>query len=154
MTTRIIRTPGEIDGLARLLHSRKLPVTVTIAAGADRSHSQNALAHMWYSEIARDLADRTAAEVRAYCKLHHGVRMMHAESEPFREAWDRLIRGRFGYPEKLELMLPPHDYPVTRLMGVKQMQRYLDAIHAEFSAQGVRLTDPEMLKYRDEGNEK
>jgi len=44
-------------------------------------------------------------------------------------------------------MLPPHDYPVSRIMSVKQMTRYLYAIHAEFTAQGVRLSDPEMQKY-------
>jgi hypothetical protein len=44
-------------------------------------------------------------------------------------------------------MLPPHDYPVTRLMTVKQMTRFMDAVHDDLAGQGVRLTDPEAMKY-------
>jgi hypothetical protein len=147
MTTRIIRHESEIDGLVRLLKSRKLPVTVNVTAGADRTGEQNALAFRWYQDAARDLGDRTASDVRAHCKLFHGVRLLHAENEAFRTSWDRLIKARFSIPEKLELMVPPHDYPVTRLMTVKQMTAFLDAVHAELSGMGVRLTDPEALKY-------
>ena len=150
MTTRILRTEGDIEALRLLLRARKLPLTVHITAGADRTGQQNALAFAWYLDIANQLGDRTAADARAHCKLYHGVRMLHTESEPFRMAWDRLIKGRFTLEEKLELMLPPHDYPVTRLMTVKQMTAYLDGISREFTAQGVRLTDPEALKYQSE----
>lgn len=150
MTTRAIKTPGDIDGLARLLHSRKLPLTVTVTAGVDRSGKQNALAFQWFGDIAQQLGDRTVADVRAHCKLYHGVKMLHAENDAFRMAWDRLIKARFTLEEKLELMLPPHDYPVTRLMTTRQMTAYLDSIHAEFSGLGVRLTDPEALKYQGE----
>jgi hypothetical protein len=147
MTTRTIRTDGEIDGLARLLRSRKLPLTVHITQGEDRSGQQNALAFRWYSEAAAQLGDRTTADVRAYCKLHHGVKILHSEDEAFRAQWDRLIRSRFTYSEKLELMLPPHDYPVTRLMTVKQMTRFMDAVHDDLAGQGVRLTDPGAMMY-------
>jgi len=129
------------------MKSRALPMTIHITQGDDRSGQQNALAFKWYQEAAAQLGDRSASDVRAHCKLYHGVRMLHAENDEFREKWDRLIKARFTIPEKLELMLPPHDYPVSRIMSVKQMTRYLDAIHAEFTAQGVRLSDPEMQKY-------
>ena len=147
MTTRIIRTNDEIDGLARLLRSRKLPITVHITAGEDRSSQQNALAFKWYAEAAAQLGDRTASDVRAHCKLWHGVKMLHAENEAFRASWDRLIKSRFTIEEKLELMVPPHDYPVTRLMSVKQMSRYMDEVHRELLGLGVALTDPEAAKY-------
>ena len=147
MATRIIRDQSEIDGLSRLLMARKLPVTVAITAGEDRSGRQNALAFQWYKDAARDLGDRTASDVRAHCKLFHGVRLLHAENEAFRASWDRLIKARFSITEKLELMVPPHDYPVTRLMTVKQMTAFLNDVHAELSGMGVRLTDPEALKY-------
>jgi len=150
MVTRILREAGHIEALANLLRARSLPMTVHITAGADRTGAQNALAFAWYVDVARDLGDRTAAEVRAHCKLYHGVRILHTESEPFRESWNRLIKDRFTIEEKLELMLPPHDYPVTRLMRVKQMTAYLDGISREFSAQGVRLTDPDALRYQSE----
>ena len=149
MTTRIIRTHDEIDGLARLMKSRALPMAVHITAGEDRTGQQNALAFRWYQEAADQLGDRSTSDVRAHCKLEHGVKMLHAENPDFREQWDRLIRDRFTYEEKLLLMLPPHDYPVSRLMNVKQMSRFMDAIHAEYAGMGVRLTDPEMRKYGD-----
>jgi protein tyrosine/serine phosphatase len=147
MVTRVIRTQSDIDGLSRLLAARKLPVTIHIAAGEDRTGAQNALAFRWYNDAATQLGDRSAADVRGHCKLYHGVRMLHSENDVFRAQWDRLIKDRFTVEEKLELMLPPHDYPVTRLMSAKQMTRYMDAIHAEFTAMGVRLTDPESLKW-------
>jgi hypothetical protein len=150
VVTRVLREPIHIEALANLLRARKLPMTVHISAGADRTGQQNALAFAWYLDIARDLGDRTASDVRAHCKLYHGVKLLHTENEPFREAWNRLIKDRFTLEEKLELMLPPHDYPVTRLMRVKQMTAYLDGISREFSAQGVRLTDPEALRYQQE----
>lgn len=150
MVTRVLREPAHIEALANLLRARKLPMTVHIAAGADRTGQQNALSFAWYADIARDLGDRTAADARAHCKLYHGVRMLHTENEPFRMSWDRLIKDRFTLEEKLELMLPPHDYPVSRLMTVRQMTAYLDGISREFTAQGVRLTDPEALKYQSE----
>lgn len=147
MTTRIICSHDEVDGLARLLKARALPVTIHITAGEDRTGQQNALAFRWFAEVADQLGDRAAADVRAHCKLHHGVGMLHVENDDFRAQWDRLIRDRFTYEEKLALMLPPHDYPVSRLMTVKQMSRWMDAVHAEFAGMGVRLTDPEMRKY-------
>jgi len=149
MTTRIIRSHDEVDGLARLLKARALPVTIRITAGEDRTGQQNALAFRWFAEVADQLGDRAAADVRAHCKLHHGVGMLHVENDDFREQWDRLIRDRFTYEEKLALMLPPHDYPVSRLMNVKQISRWMDAVHAEYAGMGVRLTDPEMRKYGD-----
>ena len=147
MVTRVIRKPFEIEGLARLLGSRQLPVTVTITAGEDRTGQQNALSHKWYAEAAQQLGDRTASDVRAHCKLWHGVKMLHAENEAFRLAWNRLIKDRFTIEEKLELMVPPHDYPVTRMMNVKQMSRFMDECHRDLTGLGVVLTDPEAVKY-------
>jgi hypothetical protein len=147
MTTRTLHNRHDIDGLSRLLAQRKLPVTVTITQGVDRTEQQNKLSFTWYREVSEQLGDRSASDVRAHCKLYIGVKMLHTENADFRAQWDRLIKDRFTIEEKLELMLPPHDYPVSRLMNVKQMTRYMDAIHAEFTAQGCRLTDPEARKY-------
>jgi hypothetical protein len=147
MTTRVIRNTSEIDGLARLLGSRQLPVTVRITAGEDRTGQQNALSFKWYAEAAQQLGDRTASDVRAHCKLWHGVKMLHAENDAFRTAWNRLIKDRFSIEEKLELMVPPHDYPVTRLMTIKQMSRFMDECHRDLTSLGVVLTDPEAQRY-------
>jgi hypothetical protein len=55
VTTRIIRTHGDVAGLATFLGGRKLPVTVTITAGAKRSDAQNRLLHACLSEISKQV---------------------------------------------------------------------------------------------------
>ena len=143
MTSQTITTPEQLDSLHVLLSNLKLPITVSWTKGKDRSEQQNALAFKWYGEIAAQMGDRDASQVRAHCKLYHGVKMLVTENDAFRDAWYRLIKDRFTLEEKLELMLEPHDYPVTRIMKVSQMTRYLDAIIAEFQPMGVTLTMPE-----------
>lgn len=138
---RVLRTPSDVDALASLLRSRKLPVTVSVSAGANRSNDQNRLQRKWCAEVAEQLADRTAEEVRGEAKLRFGVPILRAENEAFAEKYDRLIKPR-PYEEKLELMMEPLDFPVTRLMTTRQLTAYLDAFHAHYVAQGVRLTVP------------
>jgi len=65
MTTRIIRDGGDILGLAKFLHTRKLPLTITIMAGAKRSDAQNRLIQKWNQEITGQRGDVTFEEVRA-----------------------------------------------------------------------------------------
>ena len=142
MTTRIIRTDEDLQALTALLSARKRPFTVQITTGANRSIEQNALAFLWYREIAEQMGDRTATEVRAHCKLHHGVKMLVTENGAFRAAWHARFL-RWDYEAKLELMVEPLDLPVTRLMTTKQLTQYLDAIADEFTRQGVVLTQPE-----------
>lgn len=142
MVTRVIHTPLDIQSLAGLLKARKLPVTVSIASGVRRSNEQNHLQRMWCNEIAEQLGDRTAEEVRGDGKLRFGVPILRAENEAFREKYDRLIKPR-PYAEKLELMMEPIDFPVTRLMTKKQKTAYLDQFAAFYASQGVQLTIPE-----------
>jgi hypothetical protein len=134
MVTRTIRSPFDIAALAKLLGARKLPCTVSIADGR--------LQRKWCSEIAEQLGDRTAEEIRGDGKLRFGVPILRAENPAFAEKYDRLIKPR-PYAEKLELMMEPLDFPVTRLMTTKQKTAYLDAFAAFYAAQGVRLTIPE-----------
>lgn len=149
-TKHAIHTTGDLMKFLGFLKVQELPITVSVRAGVDRSISQNALAHKWFNEIATWLGDRDASEVRAYCKLNHGVKMLVTEDEEFRDKWHNMVKDRFNYEEKLALMLEPFDFPVTRLMSVKQMTRFMDAIYREFSAQGVPLTVPDDLKYAEE----
>lgn len=149
LAARFVVHDGE--GMARLLYhigNMPHPFIATIKAGEEsRRDAQNRLSHRWYADVARQLDGWTVDEARAYSKLRFGVAMLRREEEAFREQWDRLIRDRFTVQEKLDLMLPPTDYPVTRLMTVRQMNAYMDAIHRHWSEHGVRLTDPEALKY-------
>ena len=124
------------------------PFTVTVKEGEEtRRARQNRLAFQWYKDIAQQIEDHTVEEARAISKLHCGVQLLVNQEEDFREQWQRLIRDRFTYEEKLELMLDPHDYPVTRIMSVKQMTGYLDRMQRYWAPRGVVLTVPEALKY-------
>ena len=40
------------------------------------------------------------------------------------------------------MMQEPLDFPITRLMTVKQQTEYLDGVHRHFSDKGIILTDP------------
>lgn len=106
-----------------------------------RSADQNRLMWMWLSE-AEQHGDQTAEEYRCYVKLHIGVPLLRSESDHFRERYDAVVKG-LDYATKLELMGEPFDFPVTRLMSVQQMSRFLEAMRADLVAQGIPLTTPE-----------
>jgi len=149
MATRVLRSPDDIDALARLIGARtKYPLTVTITQGDPRRDKQNRLAQRWFTDVSRQLGDRTHENVRAYCKLHFGVPILRAENEAFRLSYDRTMRP-LDYETKLEAM--EHlDLPVTRLMTVKQMTAFMDEMQRHWCGMGFRLTDPEALKYEEE----
>lgn len=148
MPTKIIREAGHVDALAAMLRGRKLPLTVTWTQGAPRTHAQNRLAQRWFTDIALQLGDETHEDVRATCKLTIGVPILRAENEAFRVSYDRTIGG-LTYEDKIAA-IKAFDLPVTRLMTVKQMTAFMDQMTRTWSAQGVRLTDPEALKYEAE----
>jgi hypothetical protein len=148
MPTKIIREPIHVEALASMLRGRKLPITVTWTQGAPRSTAQNRLAQRWFTDIATQLGDQTHEDVRAECKLHFGVPILRAENEAFRLSYDRVLKA-LPYEEKLAA-IKAFDLPVTRLMNVKQMTAFMDEMQRHWSAQGVRLTDPEALKYEQE----
>lgn len=148
MTSRSVETDIQRAMLIRLIEARTLPFTVEIVDGRRRSSEQNRLQRQWINEIAEQLGDRTPEEVRAECKLRFGVPILRAESEIFRKKYDRLIKS-MPYETKLELMAEPMDFPITRLMNVKQKTQYLDAIQRHYAEQGVVLTQPESQALAD-----
>lgn len=148
MPTKIIRDPIHVESLANLLRGRKLPITVTWTQGAPRSTAQNRLAQRWFTDIATQLGDQTHEDVRADCKLRFGVPILRAENEAFRLSYDRVIKD-LPYEDKLDA-IKAFDLPVTRLMTAKQMTAFMDEMQRNWTAQGVRLTDPEALKYEQE----
>lgn len=148
MPTKIIREPIHVEALANMLRGRKLPITVTWTQGAPRSTAQNRLAQRWFTDIATQLGDQTHEDVRAECKLRFGVPILRAENEAFRISYDRVIKA-LPYEQKLDA-IKAFDMPVTRLMTVKQMTAFMDEMQRHWTAQGVRLTDPEALKYEQE----
>lgn len=145
MTTRSIRNPEDLERAVQIMRCRKMPYTVTLTNGIHRSTQQNRLQRQWLNEIAEQLGDTTPEAVRGECKLRHGVPILRAENEAFCEKYDRLIKPR-PYEEKVELMMEPLDFPVTRIMTVDQHRRYLDAISQYYTAQGIILTDPDAME--------
>lgn len=141
MPLRSIETESDRAGLVRFIEGQKLPFTADIESGRKRSTDQNRLYWQWMNDIARDLPEDDAEGWRAYCKLHHGVPILRAASEKFRDAYDTDIRP-LPYELKIKLMRAPLDFGVTREMKAKQMTAFLDAVWTEFSAKGVKLTDP------------
>lgn len=112
-----------------------------------RSIEQNKTQRLWCKEASQQ-GDQTAEEYRAFCKLHFGVPILRRDDEDFREVYDRLIRPR-DYAEKLELMMEPIDFQVTRLMTTKQKAEYLTAMYQHFTGLGFRLTEPGLQGYEN-----
>ena len=137
---------GFLNFAARIVAAGKFPVTVAVTAGEPtRRDAQNKLAQRWFTDIARHFGDVTHEDVRADCKLRFGVPIMRRDSEPFRASYDPIMKHQ-TYEAKVAA-IKAWDLPVTRLMGVKQMTEFMDAVQREFLPQGVRLTDPEAMKY-------
>lgn len=111
--------------------------------GDERTNPQNRLQQLWHSEAANQLRDESAEEKRAYCKLHFGVPILRND-EAFRASYDRVIKP-MDYQTKLALMAEPFDFPVTRLMTVKQKKQFLDAVFDHYTGLGVSLSHPDDL---------
>ncbi len=149
MTTRVIRTHGDVAGLAKFIGSRKLPVTVTITAGAKRTDPQNRLIQRWNGEITEQRGDVDFEEVRAENKLRFGVPILRRDDEAFRVTYDETFRP-LPYAAKLALFVQL-DPAITRRMTTKQLSEYCDTLQRHYLEQGFRLTDPGALQYEGEG---
>ena len=115
-------------------------VKISAKTGKARSLDQNAISHAWYEQIARELREDDALGWKAYCKLNHGVPILRAEDEEFREFYDHSIKPVLTYEQKLSAM---KYLPVTSLMTKPQLSAYLEAMQTDFSRRGVMLSFPE-----------
>lgn len=140
MTTWAIKTEHDRSQIIKVINNRDIPCTVSITKGAPRSIEQNKLQRKWLLE-AEEQGDMTSEEYRGWCKAHLGVPILLAENEEFAEKYTRLIRPML-YEDKIELMMSPMDFPVTRIMTTKQKSKYLDAMYNHFTGLGFRLTEP------------
>ncbi len=148
MTTRVLRTHGDIAGLATFLGGRKLPVTVTIMAGAKRSDAQNRLIQKWNQEITAQRGDTDFEEVRAENKLRFGVPILRRDDPTFRETYDATFRP-LPYAAKLALFVQL-DPAVTRRMTTKQLSEYCDTLQRHYLEAGFVLTNPDDLRWASE----
>jgi hypothetical protein len=140
MVQRTVRNEDDLVLLTTYLKGRKRPFTVDITDGRDRSTEQNRLAFKWYVEISEQTGE-DREDVRARCKLEIGVPILREAHEKFRATYDRVIRP-LPYPEKLALIRDT-ETPVTSLMNVEQMSRYLDIVFRRHAEIGIALTVPE-----------
>lgn len=111
---------------------------VSIKTGKDRSLPQNAITHAWYGQIARELREDDELGWKCYCKLHHGVPILRAEDDEFRETYDGAIKG-LSYEQKLKVM---RLLPVTSLMTKEQLSKYAELVRLDFACRGVMLEFP------------
>lgn len=143
---RWIKSEDDLKALKLLISNMQGPFTLTIEKGIreKRSTDQNRLQRLWVNEVEQQ-GDMTAEEYRAYCKLHFGVPMLRNENDTFAELYDSKIRDRvppYSYEQKLEFMAIPWDMHVTRLMTIKQHDKYLNMMHDHFTSLGMILTIP------------
>lgn len=148
MPTMVIRDASHIEALGRRLSGRKLPLTVTWVQGAARSDLQNRLAQRWFTDISRQLGDQTHGEIRAFCKLHFGIPILRRDSEGMDLSFSASL-DHLTHEQKL-VVIERLEIPVTRLMSLTQMTEFMDAMQHAWARQGIRLTDPEALKYEEE----
>jgi|TARA_A100001391_G_C5082480_1_gene280247 hypothetical protein len=144
MAQRIVEDEFDRDRLLAFIAKQEPPFTVNVSTGGRRSIAQNRLIHLWMGEIAEQLPGtfESPEQVRGYSKLHFGVPILREVDEHFREVYDKQIKP-LPYDLKIACMMEPIALPVTSRMNTKQLSAYLDAVHREFSTQGVELTIPE-----------
>lgn len=129
-------------GEIRELYRQHRYIKATTKTGKARSLDQNAISHAFYEQIARELREDDELGWKCYCKLHHGVPILRAEDEQFREAYDATIKG-MSYEQKLIAM---RMLPVTSLMTKPQLSKYLEAMQEDFARRGVVLEFPEAVE--------
>ena len=100
-----------------------------------RTGAQNAFSHAWYCEIAQAFPEDDTLGWKAYCKLNHGVPILVAEDEDFRNVYNHTLRV-LSYDAQLKIM---RFFPVTSLMNVKQLTAYAEAVQDDFIGRGLEL---------------
>jgi len=138
-----VRDHAALGSVVAFLAQAQPPYVVTFNAGEEtRRDRQNRFAFEAYNQIAKILGDRTAEDVRAESKLHIGIPILRAHDEDFRAKYDRVIMP-MDHEAKLAVMVEPFEFPVTRLMTVKQMAEYITRMLAHWDKQGASVMLPE-----------
>ncbi len=114
-------------------------VRMNLKTGKDRSLDFNAISHVWYEQLARELREDDALGWKCYCKLNFAVPIMRAEDAEFRAFYDGSIKQSFSYEQKLAAM---KYFPVSSLMTNPQFKKYCEAMQAHFLTLGVSLEFP------------
>lgn len=137
----IFKTPGQIDVFAKRQKERLQNGETPAFEETDpkRSLDQNSMAFEIYKRIGQQLYGNDLSHARAECKLRHGIPIIRGSNEKFKASYDRCIK-HLDYETKLEF-IKETEFPVTRLMGKKQMSQYISTLFAEYSQLGVNFDD-------------
>lgn len=127
-------------GELRAMFKASRYVRIQASDSKPRSLNQNALAHAWYAQIARELGEDTEHGVKCECKLRYGVPIMRADDEEFRERYDLVIKP-LSYELKVKAM---GLMPVTSQMNTDQLSRYLQCMQDGYRGR-VQLEFPEEI---------
>jgi hypothetical protein len=122
----------------RELYVRHRYLKINIKTGKARSLDQNAISHVWYEQLGRELREDNTLGWKCFCKLTIGVPILRAEDAEFREAYDQVIKP-LSYEKKIIAM---RHWPVTSLMNKEQLSQYLELMQEEFLKRGVKLDFP------------
>jgi hypothetical protein len=145
MTSYVINSDSALQsfiGDVREMYIKHRYVKISLKTGKARSIDQNSISHAWYEQIARELREDDALGWKCYCKLHHGVPILRAEDEEFREIYDGSIK-RLSYEQKLMSM---RHWPVTSLMTKEQLSKYLESMQEDFKSKNVLLEFPDSVE--------
>lgn len=128
----------EFLGAVRADYAQHRWLKFTWKNGKGRSLDQNAISFVWYQQMARELREDDTKGWRRYCKLHHGVPILCAEDDEYRDAFAAVI---WPHPYELQLQAMDH-WPVTSLMTKPQLSAYLKELQDDFRKRGVILEFP------------
>lgn len=141
MRRHVLKSAESLVELLPIIGRQGYPVTLSWVLGDKRSLSQNALIHMWFGEIAKQ-TNESADQVKRECKFYQGCPILMAESPEFVAFVKNL--EHLTTEQKIASM----DFvSVTSVMTTAQLKRMCDAVQRKYLSQGIRLTDPELIKY-------
>ena len=144
MPSRILHSDRDAMDLLPELGREGYPVTVSWVPGEDRTKAQNRLIHKWFGEIAKQ-SNESADQIKRECKFYQGIPILAADDPAIVAFLSNL--SHLTVEQKIASM----DYiSVTSSMNKTQLRAFADAVFRKYTEQGMRLTDPEALKYEED----
>lgn len=102
-----------------------------------RSLNANALSHVWYAEVSKQLSEDTIDGVKGYCKLTFGVPILR-QREKFNNFYETFFVN-LSYEKQLAAM---KYLSVTSIMEAHEMNIYMENMKMHFEGRGVFLSEP------------
>ena len=101
-----------------------------------RSLPQNALWAVWYGIISTwTQGEYTSDQIKVFCKLHFGAKLLASQDETFRNFYNKNIRS-LSYEQKLEFISLVQ---VTSKLSKDNGMKYQSAIQQYYSEKGLAL---------------